>query len=218
MRPTITDYWRDAAFEWDESSYARRLRGLPLVERLATLQRAHIRERGVTAERRLAPWIEGKTFLEIGMGGGELLVRLLELGAAAGTGIDVSPQVVELACARARDAGVGDRATVVAGTIDSLDGPTEPDLLVGLGIIEYLHPAELTALLDRVRPKDIFLSFDEKQWTLKKALHAAYRQAKRLPYYKKYREAEIEEILGSCGYSNVRVFREGANSFVTTLE
>lgn len=217
MKPTITDYWREAALEWDESSYARRLRGLPFLERLATLQRAHIRERHVTAERRLAPWIAGKTFLEIGMGGGELLVRLLELGAEAGTGIDVSPRVAELARQRARDAGVADRATVVAGTIDSLDRPVEPDLLVGLGIIEYLSPVQLTALLETIRPGDIFLSFDERQWTFKKGLHAVYRRAKRFPYYKKYREAEIKEILRSRGYSSPRVFRDGANSFVTTL-
>lgn len=94
MKPTIADYWRDAAVDWDESSYEKRLGGLSLLERFATLQRAHIRDRYATAEREFAEWIAGRPFVEIGMGGGELLVRLLELGATQGTGIDVSPHAV----------------------------------------------------------------------------------------------------------------------------
>ena len=217
MKATITDYWRNAASEWDESSYAHRLRGLPLIERLATPLRSHIRARTETAERRLAPEIEGMTFVEIGMGGGELFVRLLELGAAAGTGVDVSPEVTERVRERVERAGVGGRATLVAAALDTLVSPVEPDLLVGLGIIEYLTPAELAGLLDRIRPRMVFLSFDEDRWTVKKGLHVGYRVAKRFPYYKQYREREITELLRSHGQPAARVIREGENAFVTTL-
>jgi 2-polyprenyl-3-methyl-5-hydroxy-6-metoxy-1,4-benzoquinol methylase len=217
VRRTIADYWRDAAPEWDESSYAGRIRGLPLVERAATLLRAHIRERGQTAERRLAPWIAGKSFLEIGIGGGELLTRLLELGAAQGTGIDISPRVVEIARKRAADAGVAERATFVAAKIEDISEPVDPDVLVGLGIIEYLTSDDLASLLQRIHPCEIFLSFDEKEYTFKKGLHAVYRRLKRFAYYKKYRQPEILALLSSLGYANARVIREGSNSFVTTL-
>jgi 2-polyprenyl-3-methyl-5-hydroxy-6-metoxy-1,4-benzoquinol methylase len=217
MKPTIADYWRDAALEWDESSYAGRLRALPLVERVATLLRGHIRERSATAERRLDGWIEGKSFLEIGMGGGELLVHLLQRGASRATGIDVSPLVVDVARKRAEEAGVAERADLRPSTIHDLSDPVEPDLLVGLGIIEYLTPDEFRALLDRIRPREVFVSFDEKQYTFKKGLHAVYRRLRKLPYYKKYRQQELRDLLAASGHPNARVFREGANSFVTTL-
>ena len=213
---TIADYWRDAALEWDESSYEGRTRG-SLVERFANTQRGHIRARYVTAESQLAGWIDGKSFVEIGIGGGELLVRLLELGARHGTGVDVSPQVCEVARRRAERAGVGDRAEVVTGTLDALDASLSTDLVTGLGILEYLQPAEVASLLRRLHPEQVFFSFDESNLTPKKAMHAVYRRLKKWPYYKKYSAAEIVALLDEAGYSDARVFRDGANSFVSTL-
>ena len=55
------------------------------------------------------------TVLELGSGSGALSVALLERGAAAATGIDLSPESVATAQRRAATAGVAERATFVVG-------------------------------------------------------------------------------------------------------
>jgi SAM-dependent methyltransferase len=219
----IAEYWREGALAWDESSYARRLRGLSLVEKLATFSRAHIRERHATAERVLSGWIDGKTFVEIGCGGGELAVALAQQGGR-GTGLDVSEAVLEAARRRAGEAGVADRlafvsADVAEGAVVRGQSPdmAEPDLAVGLGILEYLTPAELEALVQKLGARDVFFSFHERRPNAQAALHWAYRRLKRMPLYTKYRAAELRALLARAGYPQTRVFREGKNAFVTSL-
>lgn len=214
---TMEEYWRRAARDWDTSSYGQRAPGASPVEWLATLLRGHIRRRYETAERSLRPWIQGKRFLEIGCGGGELAVRLVELGAVAGTAIDVSAAVVDVARRRADDAGVGGRLRLDASTIDGFRDVPEVDLTVGLGILEYLEPAELRDLLRRVHPPHVFFSFDERRPSLLASMHVVYRRLKHFPYYKKYSETEIIALLAESGLAGARIFREGGNAFVTTL-
>jgi SAM-dependent methyltransferase len=55
------------------------------------------------------------TVLELGSGSGGLSVALLERGAAAADGIDLSPESVATARRRADTAGVTDRATFAVG-------------------------------------------------------------------------------------------------------
>jgi SAM-dependent methyltransferase len=55
------------------------------------------------------------TVLELGSGSGALSVALLERGAAAADGIDLSPQSVATARRRAEAAGVAERATFAVG-------------------------------------------------------------------------------------------------------
>jgi magnesium-protoporphyrin O-methyltransferase len=60
------------------------------------------------------------TVLELGCGPGSLTLALLERGAARATGIDLSPQSVEVADRRAREAGVADRVEFRVGDAASL--------------------------------------------------------------------------------------------------
>lgn len=55
------------------------------------------------------------TVLDLGSGGGALTVELLERGAAAADGVDLSPESVATAQRRASAAGVADRATFIVG-------------------------------------------------------------------------------------------------------
>ena len=144
-------------------------------------------------------------------------MRLVELGAASGVAVDVSPDVVEVARRRADDAGVGERLRFETSTIAGLTDVPDVDLAVGLGILEYLEPTELCNLIQRVRPRDVFFSFDESRPSLLGSMHVVYRRLKRFPYYKKYRATEIVSLLAESGISGTRVVREGGNAFVTTL-
>src|SRR6266700_3039137 len=151
---TIGDYWKDFAIRWEESSYEHRVGGLSIVEKIATLQREHILARRRTALAHLKGRIAGLRVLEIGCGGGAFSLQLLGCGAREVTGIDISPEVIAVAANKARQAGVSDRATFRAMTIEEAVGGSFGcvDALVGLGILEYLEPDVLAALTRSVRP------------------------------------------------------------------
>jgi 2-polyprenyl-3-methyl-5-hydroxy-6-metoxy-1,4-benzoquinol methylase len=216
MNP-IARYWKERARDWHASSYEKRSTEPSLVEWLATFSRAHIRHRHRSACRALFPYVTGRSVLEIGCGTGALTVELLQHGAARSIGIDVAGDVIQAAAARAREAGVADRARFVEGLAEDADQAWKPDLIVGLGILEYLQPSEVERLLTRMRAGDVLFAFDERRLTLLTMLHAVYRRLRRLPFYQKYREDEILALIGRAGYRTARVFRERGNSFVTTL-
>jgi SAM-dependent methyltransferase len=62
-----------------------------------------------------ASGLSGATVLELGSGDGSLSRELLRRGAAAVTGIDLSPRSVEYAAGRATDAGLAERADYRVG-------------------------------------------------------------------------------------------------------
>ena len=217
---TIGDYWKDFAIRWEESSYEHRTGGLSIVEKIATWQREHILARRRSALAHLKNRIAGLRVLEIGCGGGAFSLELLKGGAAHVSGIDISPQVIAVAAEHARQAGVAERAAFAAMTIEDAPGRSfgQVDLLVGLGILEYLEPVVLVTLIRAVRPRQVLFSFDERRATVKTALHFVYRRLKRFPFYKKYSAGELSALLTEAGVPRTAVFREGDNSFITTFE
>lgn len=219
-KQTIEEYWRDLSLPWELSSYDRRMSGLGFVEKLATYGRKHISRRKETALRLLTPHLKDKTVLDIGCAGGLFTLELLAKGAARVRGVDISGAVIQEAEKRARALQVDSRAQFFACSIDDFEqyASGSIDLLVGLGILEYLQPSLVRDLLNRVRPKGLLFSFDEKVYTLKTGLHYFYRLAKKIPYYKKYTRPEMAELLAVCGYEPVRFTREGGNSFVDCLK
>lgn len=76
-------------------------------------------EMGGVSKALLAALIEadpsGKSVLELGCGPGALMVELLAAGAERGTGLDLSPEVIEEARAHATESGLADRVTFAAG-------------------------------------------------------------------------------------------------------
>ena len=67
----------------------------------------------------------GLSILDVGTGSGCLLVTLLcEIGAARGTGTDISPAALEVACANAERLQVADRASwLLADALETVSGP-----------------------------------------------------------------------------------------------
>lgn len=218
-KPTIEEYWRELALPWEGSSYDGTTSKLGFVERMATFGRQHIHHRKETALEILRPFVKGNAFLDIGCAGGIFETEILRQGAAEVTGVDVSPEAVQAAQRRAQAAQVERRAHFYVGTIDQYREYAKRsfDIVVGLGILEYLKPELARDVLMFVKPKGVLFSFDEKEYTFKKGVHYVYRVVKRMPYYKKFTAKEIAALLAECGYSSVQFKREHANSFVYSL-
>jgi SAM-dependent methyltransferase len=83
------------------------------------------------------------TVLELGSGSGGLTVSLLELGAAAAQGVDLSPESVATARRRAEAAGVAERATFSVGDAAAMPFTQHDWVVIDRVICCYPHVGPL---------------------------------------------------------------------------
>jgi len=213
----IADYWRNVAGSWDDSAYSG-IAPTDWRERVATRTRGHIQERLRSAVVFLAPHADGRTFLELGCGSGECAVGLAGHGAAHVWAVDISPEVIERAQARAQADGVADKVTFWSGLVE--EAPTQAskvDVCVGLGIIEYLEPDDVVKTLQALTPTDVFFSFHENRLEWRSLVHSVYRKLKRMHQYQTYTQVEMKRVLARAGFEDCLTYRENGNTFITTL-
>ena len=98
--------------------------------------------------------LDGKTALDVGCGAGLLTEPLVRLGARV-TGIDASPEVIEVA--RLHGAGAGLEIDYRSGDIQELGGLF--DLITAMEVIEHVADpgAFLTALAQRLAPNGLLI-------------------------------------------------------------
>ena len=90
--------------------------------------------------------IAGKHVLELGCGSGEVSIVAAQLGARV-TGLDIVPEMIEIARAGARAAGVSETATFRVSNV--ANEPIEAaDVVMMVGVIEYYR--DIDRLLPRV--------------------------------------------------------------------
>ena len=215
-------YWDDQVLEWERSSYAAteaNQGSVGAIEKLAGLLRGHIRERQVSCLRFLEQHISDRVCLELGCATGSTCFALLEKGASRVIGLDISQKAVELATAEASRRGI-DRARLSFHQFacgDSLPVSEPIDIVLGLGIAEYIEPQVFLDFVRTVAAGQIYFSFDERRINLQKILHTVYRNIKNIPYYKTYTQPEVKALLSEAGYANLQTYREGQNAFVTSF-
>jgi len=90
--------------------------------------------------------VNGKHVLELGCGSGEVSIVAAKLGARV-TGLDIVPDMIDIARAGARDAGVESRTAFRVANF--ANEPIEPaDTVMMVGVIEYYR--DIDRLLPRV--------------------------------------------------------------------
>jgi 2-polyprenyl-3-methyl-5-hydroxy-6-metoxy-1,4-benzoquinol methylase len=90
--------------------------------------------------------IAGKQVLDLGSGSGEVSVLAARLGATV-TGLDIVPEMVEIARREAERQGVADRATFTVHDVVTQAVPAT-DVAMMIGVIEYY--SDLPAILGKV--------------------------------------------------------------------
>lgn len=215
---SMEQYWNQIIHAWEDSSY-KDGRSAPLLEKIAGKFRTHIVDRHNTCVESVRKFVAGKTIVEVGCASGTLCFELLKLNAKKVIGLDIAEEAIKRAQLSAKVGNVTEeRASFFKYTIgDKLPINTKPDLLCGLGITEYVVPEDLAKLMTELKPEYFFISFDEKVVNFQKIIHFGYRTWKQIPYYKMYSQKEMKELMESCGYKNVRTFRDKQNAFVTNL-
>jgi magnesium-protoporphyrin O-methyltransferase len=89
--------------------------------------------------------LAGSTVLELGCGIGDLTLELLRRGAISATGLDLSPKMVQIATALAREAGLSGSASFRLG--DGATANLEKSDLVVLNAVICCYP-DFASLLD----------------------------------------------------------------------
>ncbi len=175
----------------------------------------------VTAEI-LSPYLEGKRVLDIGCGSGIFFRTFLQnTDIADYVGIDLSESAISHANEISIKKVYSDKTTFLAGNI--LDMDFQPfDIVVALGVLDWLKEDEIDLLLKKLLPCKFLFSISEKRVSFARVLHSLYvnfsygwKTGKYVPRY--YTVGQIRRIASKHGCGNVQVFREKRLKFGVLL-
>ena len=112
-----------------------------------TFRRESFQRRTSVITQLLADYgVSGKRVLDLGSGSGEVALAATKLGAIV-TGLDVAPEMVEIARREAQQAGLADRVTFRVHDIVRQEVPAT-DLAMMVGVVEYY--GDLDPILSKV--------------------------------------------------------------------
>lgn len=94
--------------------------------------------------------LEGKSILDVGCGSGIYSIEIAKRGGFP-TGVDVSPEMIDLAKENAVSAGCADRCRFIVRDLKELD-PAEGAYaaVLAIGLFDYIAPAEQRSVLDKL--------------------------------------------------------------------
>jgi SAM-dependent methyltransferase len=158
----------------------------------------------------------GAHVLDVGCGPGRVGEAVLNAGAAAYTGIDISKSMVKLA--RARLEPFGGRAQVLAGDFCRMSIEGRFDVVLGLGVFDYLPDAE--AVLRRacaLCTGAALLSFPRWHWIKGPVRKVRYQLANRCPIFD-YREDEVRRLVAAAGFATTTIVHAGRYGFIVRAD
>jgi SAM-dependent methyltransferase len=164
-------FWEDKLVGWEEGRYTLKP-GRGLLERIADRASDSLRFRLQSAGELLAPVVRDRHVVDVGCGTGLLAEALLNAGCASYTGLDIAEGPI--AQARERAAARGwTRARFEVATVGTL--PDIPrDVIVSLGLTDWLTDAELSTLLTWGGQADFLHAISEDRGSVPQRIHQAY--------------------------------------------
>ena len=165
-------FWDAKILAWEASRYD--LGASPnFVEGVAGRVSSSVRYRMDAAVRLLAPHLAGCRVVELGCGSGLLAEKLLALGAASYQGYDISSVAIARAKQRAAQSPRGDAMLFDVAALTDL--PSQDNaLVVSLGLIEWLTPAELDYLFAISSKGSLFHGLSERRRSVTQLIHRGY--------------------------------------------
>src|SRR5262249_55179622 len=88
--------------------------------------------------------------LDVGCGSGRNIISFFEAGASGVTGVDSSREMLKLAERHVSSSGFGDRLKLICDDFLHLREHTQHDVVVALGVFDYLH-ADAPEFLRKMR-------------------------------------------------------------------
>ncbi len=156
--------------------------------------------------------IAGKRVLDVGCGPGHYAVSLAQRGAGYVLGLDFAPGMLELARARAQQAGVADRCRFELADFLAYSLSETFDYAVVMGFMDYVRePGAVIAKVLGATSDRAFFSFPAAGGILAWQRRRRYRQRCELFLYS---EKDLEKLFGEMG-ARWEVKRLARDYFVT---
>jgi 2-polyprenyl-3-methyl-5-hydroxy-6-metoxy-1,4-benzoquinol methylase len=219
----VKEFWENKLLDWEAGRY-----GLGntdsaggLLERIADKASRSLRYRLQICIELLGPHVSGKRVLELGCGSGFLAGAFMAAGATEYLGIDISERALAVAKDRYVDNDWDGRLSFKAGTIQDFEAANH-DIVLSLGLLDWLSDEELSALLDHQGTLDFLHAISEKRASLAQLIHRAYvyisyghRSGAYVPRY--FDSSSIAELSRQHRCAPVYVFRASELSFGALL-
>jgi ubiquinone/menaquinone biosynthesis C-methylase UbiE len=156
---------------------------------------------------------DAPSVLDVGCGPGRVAEAVLEAGATSYTGVDFSPHMLELASARL----VGfDSVQLVEGDFMGLELPETADIVLALGLFDYLDEPQRAAAWMRTHcAKTLVATFSRRDRIKTPIRRLHYELIHRCPIYF-YVEADAEALLRAAGFGRVEFVSRGPRGFFVT--
>jgi predicted RNA methylase len=143
--------------------------------------------------------IAGKTACDIGCGTGRLAVEYASRGATRVVGIDVAPNMLDLARRVVEDAGIEDRCEFVeADVLDWSPGETF-DITLAIGLWDYIPDPVPRLRAIRQITDDRFLSTWPRYWTWRHPVRKARLALAGCPVFF-FRRGDVERHFADAGF------------------
>ena len=186
-----------------------------MVEAVASLFRAHLRERKAFALCTITRAAPG-SLVELGCGTGEIIASLPEeCGIERYVGVDISS--VAIAHAREQAKPI---ATFVESALDDIDPDdyADFDFVLALGLLPYLTDEEVDCLIRIVRGKSFLVDYHLAGPSLHNCMHWCYRQAAGHTFYRMHREEDIARLLRAHAVEDFDLVHHAGLAFVRHLK
>jgi 2-polyprenyl-3-methyl-5-hydroxy-6-metoxy-1,4-benzoquinol methylase len=157
--------------------------------------------------------VAGKTVIDIGCGPGHYGITLARQGAARVVGVDVASGMLDLARAKATEAGVGERCEFVSGDFTAMPSAEGFDYAIVMGVMDYIAvPRTMTERVLAVTRGTAFFSFPARGGLLAWQRQLRYRRRCDLFMYD---EADVRRAFSDHGYRELVIERLARDFFVT---
>lgn len=151
---------------------------------------------------------EGKRVLDVGCGSGRYCVELATRGASEVVGLDVSPQILDIARDLAQNRGVESRCQFIQQDVMEYEDRDGFDVIIANGFFDYVREPHhvLTHLRQLTRDK-LVASFPYR-WAFRVPIRWAWLNLHRCPVWF-FSRTDIENYCRQAGFACAKLVRKG---------
>lgn len=171
------------------------------------LTRRNIGERLMFTLRALDP-VAGKTVLDVGCGSGRYCVELAKLGASTAVGIDLAPQMLDIARKLAAREGVAGRCRFVETDVTGFVAEAPFDAVVAMGFFDYVdRPLDV---LRQLRPmtRGLLVAAFPARWSFRVPFRKISLNLRGCPVYF-FDHRQVRRLAEDAGFNVVTLLRRG---------
>lgn len=171
-KDNLRKYWDLCIIRWEKDTYGFRNRNI--IERLSFILRRPLRRRFEIALYLLKPYLPYYKILELGCGSGLLCEELLKNDVKDITCVDISLTAIQRAENRINKNNFAKQNYKFLCEDALKIDYSDYNIIVGIGLLDWLEIDEIKELFDRIKDKFFVLSFSQRKWNIFSILHRFY--------------------------------------------